>query len=270
MDPQIIFLAISVAGASALQAATGIGFGVIAGPVMLMVLNSGSAIQISILLSFLIAAVLAPSLRSRIDRALLARLLAGSVAGLPLGLWIFISIDISLLKLLAGVAVSFTLIYVVRANAPEANAPEANAITPAMETEGEREKSSRSGGMAGQLALGAVSGVMSGSLAMPGPIPAAWMTARGYGKETVRATLLAMFIFSYLAALALQASLAGIARETLWQSLLLAAPTLAGVYIGRRLAARLTERIFRRVLLAVLAGTAIGLFSTSIPNLVAS
>lgn len=258
MDPQIILLAISVVGASALQAATGIGFGVIAGPVMLMVLNSGSAIQISIMLSFLIAAVLAPSLRHRIDRPLLARLLAGSLAGLPLGLWIFLSIDIVLLKLLAGVAVSFTLIYVVRAS----------ALAAGREADGGGANPSRSGRGAGQLFLGVISGVMSGSLAMPGPIPAAWMTARGYGKETVRATLLALFIISYLAALALQAALAGIARETLWQTLLLAVPTLAGVYLGRRLAARLTERLFRRVLLAVLAATAIGLFATSIPYLV--
>lgn len=268
MDPQIILLAISVAGASALQAATGTGFGVIAGPVMLMVLDSGSAIQISILLSFLIAAVLAPSLRDRIDRTLLARLLAGSVVGMPLGLWIFISIDITLLKLLAGVAVLFTLIFLLLANAKGANSPENNAHAVLKAAGARGANSSRPGRRAEQLCLGVISGVMSGSLAMPGPIPAAWMAARGYGKETVRATLLAMFILSYLAALALQASVAGIARETLWQCLLLAVPTLAGVYIGRKLAARLTERLFRRILLVVLAGTAIGLFSTSITNLV--
>lgn len=62
MDPQYLFMAIAVFGASALQSATGIGFGVIAGPVLLIVLNSRAAIQISIGLSLMIAAVLVPSL----------------------------------------------------------------------------------------------------------------------------------------------------------------------------------------------------------------
>ena len=242
---------IAVAVASALQSATGIGFGVIAGPVMLIVLNSGAAIQISIALSLLIAAVLIPSLWRQLHRQLLLRFLAGSIAGLPVGLVIFLSIDIDLLKLLAGLAVLFSLVFALRANG---SAPRGGG---------------RRSGRLEQLSIGVVSGVMSGSLAMPGPVPAAWMAARRYGKDTIRATMLAMFVFSYPAALALQASLAGISRETLWLCLILAPPTLAGVYAGRLLAARLTERIFRWVLISVLAATAGGLLLSSIPNLVA-
>jgi len=250
MDPQFLLLIFAVAGASALQAATGIGFGVIAGPVLLMVLNSATAIQISILLSFLIAAVLVPSLWRHLDRLLLVRLLAGSLVGIPLGLVVFLNIGIDVLKLLAGGVVLFTLVFALRAH---------RALkAPVSLVRGRIE----------QLSLGVASGVMSGSLAMPGPIPAAWMSARAYTKETVRATILAMFLFSYMAALALQALLAGITRETLWQGTILAPATLIGVFIGRLLAARLTERIFRWVLILVLAATALGLFFSSIPNLV--
>ncbi len=62
MDQDFLVLNVAVFGASALQSATGIGFGVIAGPVLLVALNDGSAIQISIVLNLLIAAFLAPSL----------------------------------------------------------------------------------------------------------------------------------------------------------------------------------------------------------------
>ncbi len=261
MDLQYLFMAIAVFGASALQSATGIGFGVIAGPVLLMVLNSGAAIQISIGLSLLIAAVLVPSLWRDTDRLLLLRLLAGSAAGLPIGLAVFLSIDIDHLKLLAGLAVLFTLVFLLRAGA---------GAGPAGEEPGDAEPfGARRPGMLEQISMGAFSGAMSGSLAMPGPVPAAWMSARSYDKDTIRATILTLFIFSYLAALALQAITAGIGKETLRHGLILAGPTLAGVIIGRLLTDRLTERTFRWVLISVLTATTAGLFLSSIPNLVA-
>lgn len=266
MDPQYIFLAIAVVGASALQAATGIGFGVIAGPVLLMVLNDRAAIQISIGLSLLIAAMMAPSLWRDTDWTLLLRFLAGSAAGLPLGLAVFLSVDIGHLKLLAGLAVLFTLVFLLRsgAGARAAGTEPAGAGPAGAEPEGAGRP-----GLLEQISMGVISGAMNGSLAMPGPVPAAWMAARSHGKETIRATLLTLFIFSYLAALALQAILSGIGQETLWLGLLLAAPALAGVIIGRLLSSRLTERTFRRVLISVLTATAAGLLLGSISNLMA-
>ena len=62
MDQAFLILNLAVFGAAALQSATGIGFGVIAGPVLLIALNDGAAIQISILLNLLIAVILTPSL----------------------------------------------------------------------------------------------------------------------------------------------------------------------------------------------------------------
>ena len=261
MDPQYYFLVIAVVGASALQSATGIGFGVIAGPVLLMVLNSGAAIQISIGLSLLIAAMLAPSLWRNTDRVLLLRLLAGSAVGVPIGLAVFLSLDMDHLKLLAGLAVLFTLVYLFRAGA--------GARTADAETAGRKTTRAKRPGMLEQISLGTVSGVMCGSLAMPGPVPAAWMSARSYGKDTIRATLLTLFIFSYLAALALQGIIGEIGQETLLQGLILAGPTLAGVILGRLLTSRLTERTFRWILVTVLTATMAGLFLGSIPNLVA-
>ena len=114
MEQEILVLGIAIFGASALQSATGIGFGVIAGPVLLIVLNDGSAIQISVLLNLLIATLLAPSLRQKSDRRLLKSLLIGLVIGSPLGLLIYLQMDIALLKSFAGFVVLFTLFLVLR------------------------------------------------------------------------------------------------------------------------------------------------------------
>lgn len=246
MDQHFLILNIAVFGAAALQAATGIGFGIIAGPILLIYLNDGSAIQISIVLNLLIALVLAPSLRQQADRQLLSRLLIGLAIGSPVGLLIFLNMNIVFLKAFAGLAIAYTLFVILRSNRAPSHAP-------ALAT-----KSTE------QISIGVMSGIMGASLAMPGPIPAAWMSTRGFSKETIRATILVMFVFAYVVALALQFGLAGIGADTMRLSAMLAPSTIVGILVGRSLANRLTEQTFRYLLVIILASTAIILFSTLI------
>ena len=246
MDQDFLVLNVAVFGASALQSATGIGFGVIAGPVLLVALNDGSAIQISIVLNLLIAAFLTPSLWQEADRRLLPKLLVGLAIGSPLGLLIFLSMDIVILKLFAGLAVVFTLFLTLRGN----RAP-SRSLQPAL-------------GKVEQISIGVMSGIMGASLAMPGPVPAAWMSAKGFNKETIRATILLMFVFAYVVALALQFGLAGIGADSMRLSVMLTPSTVVGILVGRLLSSRLTEQTFRWLLVIILASTAIILFSTLI------
>ncbi len=246
MDLDFLILNIAVFGAAALQSATGIGFGVIAGPVLLIALNDGSAIQISIVLNLLIASILAPSLWQQADRQLLAKLLIGLAIGSPVGLLIFLNMDIVFLKAFAGLAVAYTLFLILRTNRATSHAP--TLATKSTE----------------QISIGALSGIMGASLAMPGPIPAAWMSARGFSKETIRATILVMFVFAYVVALALQFGFAGIGADTMRLSATLAPSTVIGVLVGRSLVSRITEQTFHYLLVIILASTAIILFSTLI------
>ena len=176
MDQHFLILNIAVFGAAALQAATGVGFGIIAGPILLIYLNDGSAIQISIVLNLLIALVLAPSLRQQADRQLLSRLLIGLAIGSPVGLLIFLNMNIVFLKAFAGLAIAYTLFVILRSN----RAPSHALATKSIE----------------QISIGVMSGIMGTSLAMPGPIPAAWMSTKGFSKDTIRATILVMFVFA--------------------------------------------------------------------------
>ena len=246
MDQHFLILNVAVFGAAALQSATGIGFGVIAGPVLLIALNSGSAVQISIILNLLIASILVPSLWQQADRQLLTRLLIGLAIGSPVGLLIFLNVDIAVLKAFAGLAVAYTLFLILRNNRAPSHAPTLAA------------KNSE------QISIGVLSGIMGASLAMPGPIPAAWMSARGFSKETIRATILMMFVFAYVVALALQFGLAGMGADTMRFAATLAPSTVIGILVGRSLVNRVTEQTFRYLLVIVLASTAIILFSTLI------
>jgi uncharacterized protein len=237
----LILLGSVVLAASSLQSSAGIGFGVIAGPIMLLMLDSGAAIQISIVLSLLIAITLLPSLWGNVDRQLLLTLLIGTAIGLPIGVGVFLSVPIKLLKLLAGAGVLLTL--ALMWIGPRIARPHGSWASERL----------------GDVATGIVSGFMSGSLAMPGPVAAARMAATGRSRDAVRGTMMALFVGSYLAAFALQTALADIERETLWLMLVLAVPALAGVAIGRSLASRLTAVLFNRLIAVVLAATGIAL-----------
>ncbi len=245
MDLYDVVLHLAVFAASPLQAATGIGFGLIAGPVILIVMNSGAAIQVSIMLSLLIALVLAPSLHGGADKLLLKRLLVGTVPGLPLGIAVFLLVGVDMLKLLAGLAVLFMALIItgVLKFSPKQDAP--------------------ADGRAMDLGVGVVSGAMCSSLGMPGPVVAARMMVLEQGKDSLRATVLLMFVFSYLAAIAVQALLVGLSNEGLILSATLVPATLAGVFCGKLAVGWITELAFKRIISVMLVATALSLLFVS-------
>ena len=235
---------LAVFAAAALQSATGIGFGIFAGPILLVVLNDNSAIQVSILLNLVIAGLLAQILWHNVDLHLLGRMVIGLVIASPAGVLMFLAMDIILLKSMAAMAVVLTLILTIHNHRRQ---PRWEPL-PARPAE--------------QGLMGVIAGLMGGSLGIPGPIPAAWMSAKGYGKDAVRATILAMFFFSYTIALILQMTMGEIEPDTCITALILAPATLAGILAGRWLGGKLTESTFRVALLFILAGTVVLILAT--------
>lgn len=226
--------------ASLLQAAAGIGFGVIAGPIILVAMNSPAAIQVSILLSFAIALALGPGVVRQADRSLLKRYTLGSLIGAPVGIAAFLLADITALKLMAGAAVLFMALSAAGLLRRRAPAPD---DSPRRDT-----------------LIGSLSGAMSTALAMPGPSIAAEMAAQGRDKTSVRATVLTLFLISYPLAYAAQGLAVGPAMDALALSARLLPATLLGVFAGRLLVPHVSESLFRRIIVAVLLATALGLF----------
>jgi uncharacterized membrane protein YfcA len=233
LAPELLFLHIAVFGAALLQVATGTGFGVIAGPIILMALNDESAIQVSLL----IVVVLTPSLIKSVDRVSLPRLVLGTAIGLPLGVGIFMVATVVLLKVLAGIAVLSMAFLVTGAVGLS------------------RDKPALRRGRLQDVAVGAVSGAMSAGLAMPGPMVAACMMTRGQSKVTTRATLLTLFVFSYIGAIAVQAATVGVTTSTINLCLALAPATLLSVLIGKISAGHISERLFRWAIMLILIAT---------------
>ena len=193
------------------QSVTGIGFGMIAGPVILMVLDDPAAVVISTLMSWLIAAVLFPLVRGHADWRLTGRLVAGAALGVPAGLVALSSVDIATLKLMAGLSIA-ALTALMLFGAPGTGRP----------------------GLAGDLVFGGLGGLFGGALAMPGPTAAIRAAGLGHGKAVVRASMMGFFMAVWPMILAGQWIGIGIGSATLWNALSLVPATLVGLALGSR------------------------------------
>ncbi|WP_204113132.1 sulfite exporter TauE/SafE family protein [Shimia biformata] len=224
LDPGIVppLLVGAVFAASLLQAVTGIGFGVIAGPILLVTMASAGAIQVSIVLSFLIALLLAPITLPLVNWRLLRPLFAGVCLGTPIGALAYLNLTLDNLKLFAAVVVGAMTVI----------ATGVLARYPFFQTDSARRRG----------VVGVFCGVLNAALAMPGPPVAAYVTAIKSDPNIVRATTLVTFLLSYPIALGFQALFVGVSDTLAPTVTALALPTvggtLSGVIMARILRAR--------------------------------
>lgn len=237
MDPAlIILLSAAVFVAATLQAATGIGFGLIGGPALLTSVAAHDALITSGVLSALIAIILIPRLWRHVHWQEWRRLCLGGLVGLPVGAIIFVSAGSVGLKAGAALMVTFAL---------------ALLFFPVRAGQGPAPKTG--------LAVGTISGTLAVSLSMPGPVAAAHLMREGHQKSAVRATILGFFLPAYATAVSLQVVLSSDAVIDWSIPLWLAPGTLAGIVAGQVLSGHLSERAFRLALQIVLAATIISL-----------
>src|SRR5690606_25521758 len=97
------------------QSAVGFGFALIAAPIFLTAMQSGTAMQVLVAIHVVQSAMVVPGLWREAPRKLLHPMLVGSVAGFPLGLAIFLALDLDTLKLAVGVVMLvFTALVIAR------------------------------------------------------------------------------------------------------------------------------------------------------------
>lgn len=219
------FLIAVVFAASMIQSITGIGFGVIAGPVLLVSMGGAEAIQISIALSLLIAVVLAPSTIPRVNLSLLRPLLVGVLLGTPVGALAYATLSLGALKIIAGLVVAFMTIV----------AAGLFARYPVFEKDTRNRR----------VGVGMVCGMLNTTLAMPGLPVAAYATAIKRDKQIIRATTLVTFLFAYPVALMCQAAFAGLSGALYSVAVPLSVPTVLGTITGMLIAPMFSEVVFK-------------------------
>ncbi|MFT5651817.1 MAG: putative membrane protein YfcA [Akkermansiaceae bacterium] len=234
----LLLLSGTVFAASGLQAATGMGYGVIAGPVFLVMLNGIAALQISTLHNLAIALMLTPLLRAHIHRSILRGLIGGSVLGIIAGFALQTAVSTTALKIAATVMVGFVTLLLLREM-----------------FSGQKNDAKQDVTRAEIVGVGTAAGLMGGMLAMPGPLAATWMSVRGVQKQQVRATTLAFFVFAYGANTLLYAGWNGLEKDTIKLAAILLPILGLGILAGSKLSENISEKAFRLILLFVLAAT---------------
>ncbi|KAB7707561.1 TSUP family transporter [Bacillus aerolatus] len=231
--------AVIILFASILQTSTGFGFSIMATPFLLLLFEPKEAIQINLILSLVISCVLIRKIKKDTDMSLVKRFIVGSAAGLPVGMIIFLLADMNKLKLgISVIVLVLTLLLIFKFQIRQTKARDFTA--------------------------GVLSGTLTTSIGMPGPPILLYFSSIHTGKEKLRATTLAFYLFIYSTSLLVQVLFAG-TTKAIWLSSAAALPiVLAGLLLGQWLFTRINQRIFRIFLYGLLIFTGIYLLIDSL------
>lgn len=206
--------------ASILQTSTGFGFSILATPFLLLLFKPMEAIQINLILSLFISVALLTKIKEDIDYGILKRFIIGSTAGLPLGIMVFLFLDVKNLMLGIGLIIlGLTLLLLLKFR-----------IT---QTKGK------------DITIGGLSGMLTSSIGMPGPPLLLYFSGTDTEKAKLRGTTLAFYLFIYLMSLIFQVIFTG-TNKTIWLSSLFALPVVfIGLFLGQLLFKVINQNFFR-------------------------
>jgi len=233
MDPlQALAIFLLAAGAAVVQSLTGLGFGLIIVPPLVMVLGAKDAVVVSNVLGTVLSGVMLTRIHAGVEWRMSLVLLASAVAGMPIGLAILILIDPGLLQvLIASTVIFFTIL-----------------LTRGMQI--------HSAGLLGDAVSGVLSGILRMSTSMSGPPVVIYLQGRGLTSDRFRATLAAFFVASGCISIVLFLASGQFSRK-IGLELLPGLPALFfGLAVGGALYSRIDELRFRRLVRTVLFASA--------------
>ena len=216
------------AGASVVQSLTGLGFGLMIVPPLVMLVGAKDAVVVSNILGTLLSGALLVRSRGHVEWRMGAILFASTVAGMPLGLLVLIWINPTLLQVVIAVMVIvFTFLLA-------------------------RGMRIHSAGLAGDILTGVASGVLRMSTSMSGPPVVIYLQGRGIASERFRGTLAAFFFASGLVGILMFAA-GGRFTHRVDVEIAAGVPALAAGFVGGSALYRVVdEGLFRRAVFAVL------------------
>lgn len=218
----LIILVVCLAGFT--QGMTGFGFGLVAMPLLLMLMNLKEAAALTVLLNLLVCGMTFFSTRNHYSFRQGLGLVAGTCLGVPVGVYALVRLDEILLLRVLGAAM-------VLMSANELILARGRAI----------HVSPRLG-----LPFGLLSGGLSGAFGMGGPPAVAFAYSQPWSKEQIVALLQVVFGLSAVLRLLLLGSAGLLARPLLLTGLWSLLPLAGAILLGQKCFARIPQPVLRK------------------------
>ena len=183
------------------------------------------------------------SLRMRVDWRQLLPFLIGGVVGVPFGIALLEVIDLRIFRAVTGAALIVYCAGMLML-----------ASLPAIHW----------GGRVADGVSGLAGGVMGGLAGLTGPVPTLWCNLRGWDKDTQRAIFQSFNLVMQVITLAGYAWAGQMTGEFGWLCLLVLPAVLVPAWIGTLLYTRLSDQVFRRIILGLLLVSGVLLVSSTL------
>ena len=231
MSVEILLAAVAIAFlAAACQSLTAFGFALVTVPLLALAWEVKPAVVTSTVLGTLILLPLLYEVRGRVPVGRVMPILIGSMAGIPLGVLILERIDVIALEIVvAGVVIVGSLLIYL--------SPEFSLRRPPVPL---------------SLVVGGLSGVLRAATSMGGPPVILYALTLEREVERFRATLLAVFLPTSLVTIAALAIAGRVTGDVLLVSVVAQPAVVLGSLTGRWARARVSEPVFRLVVLGLL------------------
>ena len=218
--------------ASVLQAATGFGFSILALPLLLLIHPPLIAVELNLILSVFLCALMLRMVRHDVDITLLKRLIPGSIFGAPIGLAVLMTVNERAFRIAIAIITLSFLILLLR-----------------------RLVFKRS--VARDYCSGVLAGGFTSAVGMGGIPLLLYFAGAQVPKAVVRATAVAFFLFIYAFALVMQVTVSHHDFPIWWFSVGLFPVSFFGVKWGQWLYTLLSQRAFTFCIYGVLIANSI-------------
>jgi uncharacterized membrane protein YfcA len=242
----LAWVAAGAAVAGFVQGLSGFAFSMVALSIWAWALEPQLALLLAILGGWVGQALAAVTSRRPPAQAALWPYLLGGLCGVPLGLWLLPQLNVAAFKAGLGlVLVVWCPLMLLSSRLPQM----------------------QWGGRAGDALAGMVGGVMGGMGGLSGVVPTLWCTLRGIPRDAQRAVTQNFNLAMLSTALVLHL----LAGHYTWAMLphlaVVAAAVLVPVLLGARLYIRLSDLVFRRMVLSVLTASGVAVLWSTVPTL---
>jgi len=238
------FLIVLVAGM--VQGLFGFGSGLLMVPLLVFFLPPEVVVPVSLLHGLVLNLCLTLITRRHVQIGRVTVLFLAAIVGLPLGALLLLWLPSAVLKVLIGtVIIAFAI-----------------ALLLGLRIKVKRER-------AVMVPVGAVSGILNGSLSLSGPPVILFFAGEGLDRSRFKANLVSYFLLINIVTIVIFIILGLIDQEVIVWTLATLPPLLAGMAGGLMLWGRFDERAFRKIVLVLVAAAgllslvtgAVGLFT---------